>query len=74
MCLTDISVVSGFSDVKYLSKMLEKHFDMPAQDCCLRLRTEAEQPMKGETQTFASLETGRDWLIAFWDAYSRQLC
>ena len=74
MCLTDISVVSGFSDVKYLSKMLEKHFDMPAQECCTQLRKEAEQPEKGETQTFASVETGRNWLATFWDAYNCQPC
>jgi len=74
MCLTDISVVSGFSDVKYLSKMLEKHFGMTAQQSCVQLRREAEQPVKEETQTFASVETGRDWLTAFWDAYNCQVC
>ncbi len=74
MCLTDISVVSGFSDVKYLSKMLEKHFGMPAQQCCVKLRREAELPVKEEEQTFASLETGRDWLTSFWNAYNCQLC
>ena len=33
MCLTDVSVVCGFSDVKYLSRMLERHFGKPAQAC-----------------------------------------
>ena len=66
MCLTDISVVSGFSDVKYLSKMLEKHFGKPAQECCIQLRREVEQPSVREAQTFASVETGRDWLDLFW--------
>lgn len=74
MCLTDISVVSGFSDVKYLSKMLEKHFGLPAQECCVQLRREAEQPAKEEAQTFASEEIGRGWLESFWDAYNAQLC
>lgn len=69
MCLTDISVVCGFSDVKYLSKMLEKRFGKPAQKCCSQLRQEAEHPAKEETQTFPTVETGRDWLAAFWDAY-----
>ena len=58
--------------MKYLSKMLEKHFGMPAQECCSKLRAEIEQPTKEETQTFASVETGRDWLLAFWDAYNHQ--
>ena len=31
MCLTDVSVVSGFSDVKYLTRMLEKHFGKPEE-------------------------------------------
>lgn len=66
MCLTDISVVSGFSDVKYLSRMLEKHFGTPAQECCQQLRREAELPSAKEAQTFASEETGRDWLSVFW--------
>lgn len=69
MCLTDISVVCGFSDVKYLSKMLEKRFGKPAQKCCSQLRQEAEQPSKEEAQTFPTVETGRDWLEAFWSAY-----
>lgn len=66
MCLTDISVVSGFSDVKYLSKMLERHFGRPAQECCIQLRREVELPSAEEAQTFASVETGRDWLDSFW--------
>lgn len=66
MCLTDISVVSGFSDIKYLSKMLEKHFGRPAQECCIQLRREIDQPSAEEAQTFASVETGRDWLDSFW--------
>lgn len=70
MCMTDISVVSGFSDVKYLSKMLEKHFGRPAQECCAQLRREAELLAKEETQTFASEEIGRAWLEAFWEEYA----
>ena len=66
MCLTDISVVSGFSDVKYLSRMLEKRFGRPAQECCQQIRRELDPPSAAETQTFASEETGRDWLASFW--------
>ncbi len=65
MCLTDISVVSGFSDVKYLSRMLEKRFGRPAQECCQQIRRELEPPSAAEAQTFASEETGRDWLASF---------
>lgn len=72
MCLTDISVVSGFSDVKYLSKMLEKHFGKPAQECCLQLRAEVGQTSAIEEQTFASEETAKSWLTAFWKAYSEK--
>ena len=67
MCLTDVSVVSGFSDVKYLSKMLEKHFGKPAQECCQQIRREAEPPSPEEAQTFASEELARDWLSSFWN-------
>lgn len=67
LCLTDISVVSGFSDVKYLSKMLEKRFGKPAQKCCAQLRQEAKLPAKEEAQTFPTAQTGRDWLTAFWN-------
>lgn len=73
MCLTDISIVSGFSDVKYLSKMLEKRFGKPAQECCSQLRREAEERSVEEVQTFASEETARDWLTAFWDEYTARI-
>ena len=73
MCLTDISVISGFSDVKYLSRMLEKHFGKPAQECCTDLRAEAGQSAPVEVQTFASEELARQWLIEFWDHYSEIL-
>ncbi len=66
MCLTDISVVSGFSDVKYLSRMLEKRFGRPAQECCQQIRRELDPPSAAEAQTFASEETGRYWLASFW--------
>ena len=65
MCLTDISVVSGFSDVKYLSRMLETHFGMPAQECCVQLRTEAEKASSVEAQTFASEELAKQWIREF---------
>ena len=72
MCLTDISVVSGFSDVKYLSRMLEKHFGKPAQECCTQLRAEAGQSAAVEEQTFASEETAKRWLTTFWKEYSEK--
>ena len=69
MCLTDISVVSGFSDVKYLSKMLEKHFGKPAQECCIQLREESSRSAALEIQTFASEELARQWLTEFKNHY-----
>ena len=70
MCLTDISVVSGFSDVKYLSRMLEKHFGKSAQECCAQLRQESGGSATAEVQTFASEELARQWLAEFWNEYS----
>ena len=70
MCLTDISVVSGFSDVKYLSRMLEKHFGIPAQECCQQLRLEAEKTSNLEAQIFASEELARQWIRDFCEANS----
>jgi len=71
MCLTDVSVVSGFSDVKYLTRMLEKHFGKPARECRAQLYREPEQPAPaGQAQTFATEDTARDWLSSFWKAYS----
>ena len=71
MCLTDISVVCGFSDVKYLSKMLEKQFGSSARECRSQLYLQPEPPAHtGETQTFATEEIGKDWLSAFWSEYS----
>lgn len=70
MCLTDISVVSGFSDVKYLSRMLEKHFGKSAQECCAQLRQESGASAAVEVQTFASEELARQWLDEFWNQYS----
>lgn len=65
MCLTDISVVSGFSDVKYLSRMLEKHFGKPAQECCMQLRSEVESTPDVQTQTFATEELAKQWISDF---------
>lgn len=73
MCLTDVSVISGFSDVKYLSRMLEKHFGKPAQECCTQLRAEASQTSAVEVQTFASEELARQWLTEFWEHHSEIL-
>ena len=73
MCLTDVSVVCGFSDVKYLTRMLEKHFGMSAIQCREKLRRENPvlQTSEEEKQTFASEELARNWLADFWQTYSR---
>ena len=66
MCLTDISVVSGFSDVKYLTRMLEKQFGTNARECRSLLTSPQEPPVrKGQTQTFASEALAKTWLKAF---------
>ena len=72
MCMTDVSVVSGFSDVKYLSRMLESHFGMSAQESCRQLRRETPLQQAEQEQTFASEELGRSWLAAFWREYTAQ--
>ena len=72
MCMTDVSVVSGFSDVKYLSRMLETYFGMSAQESCKQLRRETLVLQKSEQeqlQTFPSDEQGLDWLNEFWHTY-----
>ena len=71
MCLTDISVLCGFSDVKYLSRMLENHFGMSAQESCRQLRRETPLQQAEQEQTFASEELGRSWLAAFWREYNQ---
>lgn len=70
MCMTDVSVVSGFSDVKYLSRMLEARFGTSAQEACRYLRRETPLQQAEQEQTFASEELGRSWLAAFWRAYT----
>jgi len=71
MCMTDVSVVSGFSDVKYLSRMLENHFGMSAQESCRQLRRATPLQQAEQEQTFASEELGRSWLAAFWREYNQ---
>ena len=72
MCLTDVSVVCGFSDVKYLTRMLESHFGMNATQCREKLRREAPVLLTSEEekQTFASEELARNWLSDFWQSYT----
>ena len=66
MCLTDISVVSGFSDVKYLTRMLEKQFGANARECRSLLSNQLEPPTrKGQAQTFATEELAKRWLDDF---------
>ena len=72
MCLTDVSVVCGFSDVKYLTRMLESHFGQSAQQCRELLRQQTPAPQPAEAQTFASEEMGRNWLRDFWEQYPKQ--
>lgn len=74
MCLTDVSVVCGFSDVKYLSRMLERHFGLSAQACRERLQQmQFQKPVKApQTQTFPAEEIGRNWLTAFWEQMQTQ--
>ena len=72
MCLTDVSVVCGFSDVKYLTRMLESHFGQSAQQCRELLRQQTPAPQPTEAQTFASEEMGRNWLRDFWEQYPKQ--
>lgn len=52
MSLTDISVVSGFSDVKYLSRLLEKNYGVPAQEACRLLRNSDNTANPEQAQTF----------------------
>lgn len=52
MSLTDISVVSGFSDVKYLSRLLEKNYGVPAQEACRLLRSGQAIADPEQAQTF----------------------
>ena len=72
MCLTDVSVVCGFSDVKYLTRMLESHFGMSAVQCREKLRREAPVLLTSdeEKQTFASEELARNWLADFQESYT----
>lgn len=71
MCLTDVSVVCGFSDVKYLSRMLERYFGMPAQACREHLQ-QSREPKKTQLQTFVTEETGLAWLREFWKDFSEK--
>jgi AraC-like DNA-binding protein len=52
MSLTDISVVSGFSDVKYLSRLLEKNYGVSAQEACRILRSTVAAPDPSQVQSF----------------------
>ena len=70
MCMTDVSVISGFSDVKYLSRMLEARFGVSAQEACRQLRKELAVAQRTEQeQTFPSEELGCIWLEEFWREY-----
>lgn len=71
MCLTDNSIVSGFSDVKYLSRMLEAKFGKPVKETYRQLCQEQDRADQTvQEQTFASEELGRIWLENFWQEYT----
>ena len=65
MSLTDISVVSGFSDVKYLSKLLEKNYGVPAQEAVRILRSEPAVPDSSQSQLFLADRKAMEFLTAF---------
>ena len=65
MSLTDISVVSGFSDVKYLSKLLEKNYGVPAQEACRILRNTPAAPDPTQSQIFLADRKAMDLLSTF---------
>lgn len=66
MNLTDVSVVCGFSDVKYLSKLLEKKYQMPAQDACRYLRQQPGPVHQEDSQAFLSESACMKLLQDFW--------
>lgn len=65
MSLTDISVVSGFSDVKYLSKLLEKNYGVPAQEAVRTLRSNPVAPDPSQSQIFLADQKAMGLLTAF---------
>lgn len=73
MCLTDVSVVSGFSDVKYLSRMLEAKFGKPAKNAWRQLcQDHTLSPQTVQEQTFASEALSHIWLKNFWQEYTNK--
>ncbi len=65
MSLTDISVVSGFSDVKYLSKLLEKNYGVPAQEAVKILRSSDMKKDPSQSQNFLADRKALDLLQEF---------
>ena len=65
MSLTDVSVVSGFSDVNYLSRLLEKNYGVPAQEACRMLRNSGEAAKAEQAQTFLGDRKALDLLQKF---------
>ena len=72
MNLTDASVVCGFSDVKYLSKLLEKEFGVPAQEACRQLRQQTGSLQKPESQSFLSDNACVKLLQEFWQDLNKK--
>lgn len=65
MSLTDVSVVSGFSDVKYLSKLLEKNCGVPAQEAVKILRSNPAAPDPTQSQIFLADRKALELLQSF---------
>lgn len=65
MRLMDVSLESGFSDVKYLNKMFEKRFGCTPKEYRSALPTQPVQPVQQENQDFATEQIGRSWLADF---------
>lgn len=72
MSLTDVSVLSGFSDVKYLSKLLEKEYGVPAQEACKRLRQHSGVPLQSQAQTFLGESASVRLLQDFWQDLNKK--
>lgn len=67
MTLMDISLSSGFSDLKYMTKICLQRFGCPPKEYRKRLRTgdNARKEPKYTYQDVVSDETGRQWIGEF---------
>lgn len=65
MRLMDVSLESGFSDVKYLNKMFEKRFGCTPKEYRSDLPEQEAQGLQQEDQDFATEQLGRRWMADF---------